>query len=109
MTILLRYILLFTLLLTTSFTTHSQKVADALEVTSFEYIRDVNNSITKSTLLTENFKPIDQKDLNWGSQNGWYWFKITLDLKKVKKAFTTLKFPPFTLRISLFIKYQMTL
>ena len=93
MTILLRYILLFTLLLTTSFTTHSQKVADALEVTSFEYIRDVNNSITKSTLLTENFKPIDQKDLNWGSQNGWYWFKITLDLKESEEGVYHFKVP----------------
>lgn len=106
LTILLRYILLFTLLLTTSFTTHSQKVADALEVTSFEYIRDVNNSITKSTLLTENFKPIDQKDLNWGSQNGWYWFKITLDLKESEEGVYHFKVP--SIHIKNFSLYQVS-
>lgn len=72
---------------------HSQKVADDLTVTSFEFIRDVENKISSSTLLKEEFKPIDEKDLNWGSENGWYWFKITLDLKESEEGVYHFKVP----------------
>ncbi len=106
MKIPLRSISLFLLLLVAYQAGYGQKVAKSLEVTSFEYIRDIDNVIKKETLASQKFKPIDEQDLNWGSQNGWYWYKIALNLTDNKETVYHFKVP--SIHIKSFSLYQVS-
>ncbi len=64
-----------------------QKINDALQLVSFEYKRDQNKNYTKKNIQQAPFTIVEERDRNWGSKNGSYWFKIVLDNTKEKTDF----------------------
>jgi DNA-binding CsgD family transcriptional regulator len=87
------YILLLSILFLSHFFAHSQEIDKALTISSFSYVRDIDPIITKSTVDSKEFEPVNEKDLNWGSENGWYWFKISVNVSSGNEGLYHFKIP----------------